>query len=1438
MVDPGPGNDGSSACLDALFRLPPAIQVPGDHRAIELLADAGRYTEAARAIGRMRFASLIDRNRAALARAACLMNAGRPELAIEALGPARRTMAGAWYRACGLVRLGRLEEASAEVMWVGERVPLLDGDRSAAQALFGVLGLPLPTWLVDPRDEPQPRPATGRDAPPPYLASFFHPPRPEVPEGLEDVAKAIQLGRYAEAARRLIAHPTAVPRCSRQVAVAAAECWLLADEPGAAEAWLQHRLTARGVWALACVRVQTNRLQAALEPLVWLARRGALDDDRRDAAAALVAHLGLESPPPGLAELGGHPYLTLSRAQEAGYLRFAEDVVRRIERQRTAAGAQAVVQDAVASSANLPEDEALKVLVPAYEAAVRAFPCRAEAEHGLRLLMSRPDLLGADAPEYSRALLFATACDRLDDLHRALHQLAGRTAERSERFACWLALAKLSLVHGNGESVISHAGRAIALADSVQDSRRARRLRRAARWLTPGEAIRISTWRLRQLHHLLPLQVAERLEERHRADAGLRDAAAIAKDRAQRLPELRAALGRWALDTGLALLDAGVPGTYDAVPFTGAAWGLLGPAPPPAVREAHARALGLACAAIGTADGVAASLDAGMRAMPDIDGVEPGFREEVLHAWREARRVRGGPPASQAPDLVRLLRPVSTLRPRPLGYRRVVLRDLRGISPDALQVVDDCIADRFALLPDAPPFRGRCWFDSDTAQRLYQLGREETDPRAPHKAFEDAWMREPTNRVTIQGLILGLSRRLSEKASRNHLLEHLARILDQLANREVEAALAYATLADLAGADRERRSCLARAAAALHRRVERKPWIRARNAEIAIHLELGNLVAAGQAAWEESCLWLPGSEVSSRYAMLAATLWRRSEDGKHSQRDRVREAELRSRSPRLTNREAVRHAVTTGRLMMLSDLVLDDNALEDLWRACRGDEDDLCRFLEKQGSRQVDPRPHYLEFLLEKLNERDPPAAARIRNCFGRGGAVPASTDMAWLRLAAAELVAGDPLLEVATHRYRLCEVPMRHFLARLRDAARDDRVAYHTFHTAVEDALAALFDLRQAAPATEPEQQGGRFMTASEALATVRRAARRFGNPALVHIADLLFRYLALGLDTATAEAYMREKDKRLVPSRLGVRLGEWWASLCDTTAPLDFFHHHQSYLLPEGVPLADWWRTHEVHGMRVLDAARRLLHQLEGHTRRLNNIEASYLRSRSSRDLGGKGFGMSHELATCCRALRAAVEPGAPAGAVRAVGHALERLGVSLRRIDLARLVDLVGVLYDNRLPPDRYLLPRAPELLHHWRGNVLGGRCLEVILEVRDDAGRDVLCLMCLDEGARPAPESTPLRGLAGLADLVDALGGQLHLWMARPGERSGCRREHRTGLTCAADEYVVRIEDRLRRVMTERWHAQRQAVEPWLAVLDQALYSQGSATLAFAILPRLR
>lgn len=183
-----------------------------------------------------------------------------------------------------------------------------------------------------------------------------------------------------------------------------------------------------------------------------------------------------------------------------------------------------------------------------------------------------------------------------------------------------------------------------------------------------------------------------------------------------------------------------------------------------------------------------------------------------------------------------------------------------------------------------------------------------------------------------------------------------------------------------------------------------------------------------------------------------------------------------------------------------------------------------------------------------------------------------------------------------------------------------------------------------------------------------------------------------------------------------------------------------------------------------------------------------------------------------------------------------ALERLGRTLRCLDMGRLYDLPGVQFDTGIPTGQYLLPRAPELLDHWRRNTRGTRCLRVICEVPDDSGHEVLCLMCLDEGGGPAPDQIRLRGLAQFNDLVEALGGQLHLWMARPN-RNACRLQHPRGVACAANEQVVRIEERLRALASSGWHSQRHLVEPWLDRFDGALHSAGSATVAFALIPRL-
>ncbi len=1141
----GPASGSASRLrrsLERLFELPGALPLPGDHREIEQLVEAERHGEAATAIANLRFGRLAQQSRQATAQAICWMHAGRPERAVALLGAAKPTMTNAWVLACALVRVGRLDEAADHVTWVGDRRPLFGAERVAAQVLFRALGRPLPHWLIDPaRGTSQDRPSR-RPIPPPYLASFFYPMRPEVPTGFADAAEAIQEGRYGDAAQHLIARGVSGSRVGREVAIAAAECWLLADEPEAAAAWLQHRLSPEGTWTLACALVHQDRLEEALVPLAGLARRRLLHEDRRQAAAALVAHLGLEALPAGLEELEGHPFLDLPRAQEAGYRRFIDKVVREIQRHGDADSAERVVHRVLDQCESIPENEARRVLVPTYEAAVRACCARPLAERGLHLMLSRPELLGSRESEYSRALLFATASERLDELHEQLQLTADRTASRDVRFACLLASAKLKLVQADRQGATAAAEQARDVAVSSEDEGRAGRLVRAARWLPVAEGPRLSQWQLRQLHHLLPLAVAERLEDRdsrflvlleqcgrvspaarpsvEAAGRCLRMAAAYA-DAPTGLPRLRRALGLWALHVGSALLAADRASGGEAVAFTGAAWRLLGPDPPPEVVAAHGRSVGIALAGLAEQIQVRARLDSVARAMPANEATET-LIEAALDAWQERRRTRasGGGPRS----LDRLLDPVSPRCSPPRAVDVITgIGRLEDLPPLARQAVEECLVDRLALLPEAAPYRGGRWFESNTAHRLYQQGREEQDARNAHKAFEQAWKAEPNNRITIQGLIFGLGRRLSEKSGRSHVLDHMARLLDQMAERELEAALACTTLARFARDDRERRDHQERAAAALERRVRRAPWARARNAEIALHLELGNLPAAGHAAWEESCLYLPGTEPSNRYALLAAALWERARDAEPRLEGLIRDARRRARSSRLTNRQAVQYtAVTTGRLVALTDLVLDDDVLEDLWRACRGDEGDLCRFLEKQGTRRVGPRPHYLRFLVRKLQTMDPAAAARIRNCYIARDCAPEPPNIRWLRLAMAELLTRDPLHEVAAPRDQLGECHMRELMFTLRQSSRGDEVAYAAFATAVEDALAALFELREAAPVSGPEQHGERLARASDALQVVRRAAMRFGVPVVSDLARQLFSYLALALEPPTVEVYL----------------------------------------------------------------------------------------------------------------------------------------------------------------------------------------------------------------------------------------------------------------------------------------------------------------------------
>ena len=81
---------------------------------------------------------------------------------------------------------------------------------------------------------------------------------------------------------------------------------------------------------------------------------------------------------------------------------------------------------------------------------------------------------------------------------------------------------------------------------------------------------------------------------------------------------------------------------------------------------------------------------------------------------------------------------------------------------------------------------------------------------------------------------------------------------------------------------------------------------------------------------------------------------------------------------------------------------------------------------------------------------------------------------------------------------------------------------------------------------------------------------------------------------------------------------------------------------------------------------------------------------------------FGITAELKACCEVLRTALMPSADIGDVRDVAGTLERLAVSLRRLDLARLIDVPDVLYDSALPVGSYLLRgRSARPLAEQRG-----------------------------------------------------------------------------------------------------------------------------------------
>jgi hypothetical protein len=529
----------------------------------------------------------------------------------------------------------------------------------------------------------------------------------------------------------------------------------------------------------------------------------------------------------------------------------------------------------------------------------------------------------------------------------------------------------------------------------------------------------------------------------------------------------------------------------------------------------------------------------------------------------------------------------------------------------------------------------------------------------------------------------------------------------------------------------------------------------------------------------------------------------------------------------------VEHALATGRLAVLSGQQLDQEALDALWQAWRGDEDELCSFLEREATRSVDPRPAYLPYLARRLQPLDPAGAARIVNRY-LAGEPPPPGRIRWLRLALAELLTRDPLQWASSPAHLRHEAHVRDVLACLRECTEDDRAASVIFTAALEKALAALFDLRAAS------RQGRWAMNsrlpASESVVAVLRTAEGFAAPAVTEVARSIGRYLALGFDAATVDAYRAEKDGRLVPSPLGRRLGAWWRDVEQSAGPLDFFHHHQAYRYSRDEPLSGWWGRH-LHGMTAREALTRLVESLDASARRMEAIEADYRAARSPAGPPAAPFGIAPHLDACSSVLRAALAPGAGVSEVMAVEHALQHLGIALRGIDVSRLIDAPDVLYDPRLPTGRYLLPHAMELFGHWRRNAGGGDCFEAFFEVQDDSGHDVLCLMCLDAGHEPAPALTDLRGLAPFADLVEALGGHLHLWMARPGEKCGCRRRHGDDFACAADDYIGRIQTRLHELASTRWGVRQPTVEAWRGVLDVALEAKGAATVAFAVLPRM-
>jgi hypothetical protein len=1126
-----------------------------------------------------------------------------------------------------------------------------------------------------------------------------------------------------------------------------------------------------------------------------------------------------------------------------------EAAIRWVQRQRDR-GVEAVeraVDELLQRSLHAPSNAGppIEDLVRIYEAAVHVSFSARLGDQALTLLLSQPSVLGSDEQALSRALLFATAADRLTDLLNWLRDLRAGLTDPEARFAGLLASAKLSLVQNDPGGMLHHADQAARLEPSVEP-KRAERLSRAAGWLVaPSPTPWISRWRLRGLHHLLPREVAERLEDDNvgasptvqrildAATGTLHEAARIAEDPYGRQPRFREVLGAWALAVGSAIAASEeASGGGAAVPFTGAAWRLLELDLPETVIEAHARAVGTACAGLDEPD-VRTTAERVARAMPASDGQARLFVPGVVAAWRGGRTLDGstGRPAT---DLVDRLRAVSSDRPPPRPETAVpgVAYRLAGVPEEVRQAIERCLMDRMLLLPDEAPFRGRRWFESSAAHAKYLAGRDESDGVASYKDFEEAWLIEPNNTAAIQGLIVGLRRRLREKPGRDHLLGRFASLLDQMNQREVEAALAYTSLAELAeraNHQMERRRWLRLAVRALRRRVSVQPWIRARNAEIALQLELGDLAAAGSASWDEAQLHLQGTPASRSYALLAATLWERASTDQPVDHDLVDEAHERAQSPTLTTLDAVRYAARIGHLVLLTDLPLDEEALEALWMECRGNEDDLCRFLQKQGTRAIDPRPYYLGFLQRKLEQLDPyavmaPAAGRPE------GAV--SGRLAQLRLAAAEVLSQDPL-QLASPAVALADPDMSEFKATLRQCAHFDEGAVKAFISAVEEALNALFMLRDSAQPAVPELLVSYLGTASRSVGLVQRTAERFRDPEVVEVARLMWRHLALALESPMKDVYLSEKARRLVPSQLGIRLDEWWASLSAETGQLDLFHVHLVYRCPKGKEPMRWWESSEGQVRPAKDAVRDLTRSLEGHAHRLDAIDDHYQKKRA-RLPGPRAFGLRDEFDACLRVLHAALAPEAGPDNVCAVAGALERLGTALRRIDMTRLTDVPELLYDPALTSDLYLLPRAVDLLTHWRQNTRSEPSLQVVLEVQDATGQDVLCVMSLDAATRPVPATVRLRGLAPFADLVEALGGQFHLWVARSGEPSGCRCEHHDGWDCEADEYVRRIEERLRE-LAEMRPAQQSKVAPWIRVLDVALRSNGNAAVAFALVP---